>query len=253
MKYICVIPARYDSSRFPGKPLAMIHGHAMIEWVYTRANQVREFDEVIVATDDARIYDTVIDFGGKVEMTAIDLVSGTDRVATVAKKRNADVIINLQGDEPLIIPEVLQQLCVAFESPEVVMATPIRKIKNEQELVDPNNARVVIDHNKDALYFTRAVIPFDRNKISLQDGISKGIYFKHVGIYAYRKDFLLKLADLPVGHLEEIEKLEQLRVIENGYKIRTIETEYVSMSVDTEQDLNLVNNFIEQNKIKMDN
>jgi 3-deoxy-manno-octulosonate cytidylyltransferase (CMP-KDO synthetase) len=132
------------------------------------------------------------------------------------------------------------------------MATPIRKIKNEQELIDPNNARVVIDHNNDALYFTRAVVPFDRNKKSLKEGISKGIYFKHVGIYAYRKEFLLKLAELPAGQLEEIEKLEQLRVLENGYKIRTIETEYVSMSVDTEQDLNQVNSFIEINKIKMD-
>jgi len=252
MKFICVIPARYASSRLPGKPLADIQGHPMIEWVYKRAARVREFDEVIVATDDQRIFDTVTEFGGSAEMTSTDLPSGTDRVAAIANTRDADIVVNLQGDEPLIIPRVLQDLCATFEFPDVVMSTPIRKILNEKELREPNNARVVIDNNKDALYFTRAVIPFDLNQDSVLEGISKGIYYKHIGIYAYRREFLLKLAGLPLGRLEEIEKLEQLRVLENGYKIRTFETNYLSMSVDTEQELNYINKFIEEQEINMD-
>lgn len=132
------------------------------------------------------------------------------------------------------------------------MATPVRKIKNEIELTDPNNARVVLDKNKDALYFTRAVIPFDRNEIPAGDAIARGIYYKHIGIYAYRKDFLLKITQLPVGNLEQIEKLEQLRVLEHGYKIRTIETDYHSLSVDTEEELLSINNYIRDNNISMD-
>ncbi len=252
MKFICVIPARYGSSRLPGKPLADIQGHPMIEWVYRRAAVVKEFDQVIVATDDQRIYDVVKGFGGQIEMTSADLPSGTDRVAVVAEKSDADVVVNIQGDEPLIIPQVLQDLCATFISPEVSMATPVRKIRNEIELIDPNNARVVIDNNRDAIYFTRAVIPYDRNQDPLNQSIARGIYFKHVGIYAYRRDFLLKLAKLPPGHLEEIEKLEQLRVLEHGFKIRTIETDYHSMSVDTEEELQHINKYIAENNIKMD-
>ena len=252
MKFICVIPARYASSRFPGKPLALIAGHPMIEWVYRRAMQARQFDDVLVATDDQRIYDAVLQFNGKVIMTPEELSSGTDRVAWVAKSGDGNVYINLQGDEPLINPQVLDQLCQVFSDQSVYMATPVRKINNLKDLTDPNNARVILDKNGDALYFTRAVVPFNRNTPDAGDWLKSGVYYQHLGIYAYRREFLLKLAALPPGNLEQIEKLEQLRVLESGYRIRTVQTEYESISVDTADELNDVNFFVKQHGIKMD-
>jgi len=252
MKFICVIPARYASTRFPGKPLALIDGHPMVEWVYRRATGVTRFDDVLVATDDQRIFDTVQNFGGKVLMTPEDLASGTDRVAWVAGSGDGDVYVNLQGDEPLINPMVLEKLCAAFDDPGVTMATPVKIIKTEKELTDPNNARVIIDNQGDALYFTRAVVPYFRGVKDTLDWLKSGTYFKHIGIYAYRRDFLLKLAALPQGKLEQIEKLEQLRVLEYGYRIRTVLTDYESISVDTPDELDEVNNYVQQNGIKMD-
>ena len=252
MKFICVIPARYASSRFPGKPLALIDGHPMIEWVYRRAMQVKQFDDVLVATDDQRIYDTVLQFDGKVIMTPEELSSGTDRVAWVAKSGDGNVYVNLQGDEPLINPQVLDHLCQVFSDKLVYMATPVKKINNFKDLTDPNNARVILDNNGDALYFTRAVVPFNRTAPDSRDWLNSGVYYQHIGIYAYRREFLLKLAALPPGKLEQVEKLEQLRVLENGYRIRTVQTEYESISVDTADELNDVNLFVKQHGIKMD-
>ena len=252
MKFVCVIPARYASTRFPGKPLALIDGHPMIEWVYRRATVVKRFDDVLIATDDRRIYDAVGKFGGKVIMTPEDLASGSDRVARVAESVNGDVYVNLQGDEPLINPRVLENLCLAFDDPSVLIATPVRKIRTEKELTDPNYARVIIDNKGDALYFTRAVVPFFRGVKDPADWLKGGTYFKHIGIYAYRRDFLIQLAAMPQGKLEQIEKLEQLRVLENGYRIRTVVTDYESISVDTPDELNEVNNYVQRNGIKMD-
>ena len=252
MKFICVIPARYASTRFPGKPLALIDGHPMVEWVYRRATLVTRFDDVLVATDDDRIFDAVQKFGGKVIMTPEDLASGSDRVAWLAGSGDGDVYVNLQGDEPLINPMVLENLCQAFDDPAVAMATPIKIIKTEKELTDPNNARVVIDNQGDALYFTRAVVPYYRGVKDYAEWLNTGTYYKHIGIYAYRREFLLRLAALPQGNLEQTEKLEQLRVLENGYRIRTVLTEYESISVDTSDELDEVNNYVQKNGIKMD-
>jgi len=251
MKIICIIPARYASSRFPGKPLAKIAGFPMIEWVYKRALRVEEFSEVIVATDDQRIYDTVNSYGGKAVLTPENLPSGTDRVALVASNIEADVVVNLQGDEPLVSPRLLSQVCIPYNEENVVMTTPIKRITNNNELKDPNLVRVVVDKNWDALYFSRSIIPFYRDAPE-KEWFYHYDYFVHIGIYAYRKDFLLNLARLAPGKLERIEKLEQLRVLENGYKIRTILTEYESQSVDTEKDLRKVEKYIKENHIEVE-
>ena len=252
MKIICVIPARFASQRLPGKPMLMIGNAPMIEWVYKRACHVKRFDDVIVATDNQKIFDHISSIGGKVVMTPEDLASGTDRVAFVAKDMGADIFLNLQGDEPLIIPEVLDKVCAAFSDPEVQIATPVTQIKTVEDLTDPNLVRVTLDHKLDALYFTRAIIPHYRDLENYEDWLNKFNYYKHIGIYAYRKDFLLRLTQLKPGELEKVEKLEQLRVLENGYKIRVVITEYESRSVDTQEDLIDMNRFIKDHHITVD-
>lgn len=252
MKIICIIPARYASTRFPGKPLAEIAGYPMISWVYHRAKAVPEFSEVIVATDDKRIFDCVTTFNGNVVMTPEDLKSGTDRVAHVAKERQFDVIVNLQGDEPLISPQILSEVCVAFVDKNIHMATPVKKIKNADEFENKNAAWVVRDKNGDALYFSRSVIPVNHKILNQKEWVKHSPYFKHIGIYAYRKDFLLKLTKLKRAGLEEIEDLEQLRVLENGFKIRCVETNYQSINVDIPEDIVKVENIIKKNNIKLD-
>jgi len=252
MKIICVIPARYASTRFPGKPLADIAGHPMISWVYSRAKSVEEFIDVIVATDDERILDCVNNFGGKAVMTPSDLQSGTDRVAFVAKDQEVDVIVNLQGDEPLISPKILSQVCRPFSDNNVYMTTPVKKIYDANELNNKNAAWVVKDNNGDALYFSRAVIPVMHKNEKKSDWLNHNTYFKHIGIYAYRKDFLLKLTQLPRKGLESAEDLEQLRVLENGYKIRCVETDYQAINVDVPEDIDKVVNAIDKNHIKLE-
>jgi 3-deoxy-manno-octulosonate cytidylyltransferase (CMP-KDO synthetase) len=251
MKIICIIPARYKSTRFPGKPLAPIAGSPMIEWVYRRAVAPAVFDDVIVATDDDRIVQAVHNFGGIAELTPADLPSGTDRVAFIAQKKKADVVVNLQGDEPLIAPGLLRIICTPYSDPDVVMTTAVKRISSLEELTDPNLVRVAIDRNGDALYFTRAAIPYCRDEPDLHKWLDRFTYFKHIGLYTYRRTFLLRLSELPQGQLEIVEKLEQLRVLENGYKIRTVPTEYDSISVDTPDDLLLVEKFIKLHGIKV--
>lgn len=251
MNVVCIIPARYQSSRFPGKPLANICGHPMIEWVYRRAEAAGVFSRVLVATDDARIQSVVEDFGGNAEITPSELPSGTDRVAFLAKNLNADIFVNLQGDEPLISPQVLKKVCEPFSDPMVRMSTPVKKVSDVAALADPNLVRVAVDRNGDALYFSRSVIPYLRDETEQKSWMTKFDFLQHIGIYAYRKNFLLKLTELPVGKLESAEKLEQLRVLENGYKIRTVLTDYVSVSVDTRGDLEQVTKYIETNKLNV--
>ena len=248
MTSVCVIPARFASSRLPGKPLAKIGNKPMIQWVYEQAVKADKIDRVIVATDHADIEKEVESFGGEVVMTDPELASGTDRVAAAVQKIDTDIVINLQGDEPFVEPELLNKLVSAFSDSEIYMATPIRKIESLEDLNDPNLVRVVKDVNNYALYFTRNVIPYlrDHNK---KEWINKFKYFKHVGIYAYRLTFLNILTTLSVSELEKAERLEQLRVLENGYRIYTIETEYDSMSVDTPEDLIKVNQLLENKKI----
>lgn len=249
MKTLCVIPARYASSRLPGKPLALIGDKPMIRWVYEQAVAADQIDRVIVATDDLRIKEAVEAFGGEVEMTATDLTSGTDRVAAVAKNHDVDVVINLQGDEPFVSSDLLSRIVQVFINPEIEMATPIKQIQYPEELSDTNLVRVVIDNLHYALYFSRAVIPFMRDVPDQQQQIRQHRFYKHIGIYAYRNHLLQKLAQLPQSRLEQSEKLEQLRALENGIRIYTVETEYDSVGVDTAEDLERVNKILINNHL----
>ncbi len=247
MNVICVIPARYGSARFPGKPLTLIGQKPMIRWVYERAVTATKIDRVLVATDDERIASVVRSFGGEAVLTPSELPSGTDRVAAAAKDENADVVINLQGDEPFIKADLLDALAQVFEEhPEVQIATPIKRIESDHDLFDPNLVRVVKDKNGWALFFTRATIPYLRDIGDRTKWLNNFPFFKHVGVYAYRKDFLMKMTHWSQSLLEKAEKLEQLRVLENGGKIFTIETDYESVSVDTPEDLKRVNRIIEK-------
>ncbi|NOX88079.1 MAG: 3-deoxy-manno-octulosonate cytidylyltransferase [Calditrichaeota bacterium] len=247
MNVICVIPARYGSTRFPGKPLTLIGQKPMIRWVYERAVTAAKIDRVLVATDDERIASAVRSFGGEAVLTPSELPSGTDRVAAAVKDENADVVINLQGDEPFVKADLLDALVQVFEDhPEVQIATPIKRIESDHDLFDPNLVRVVKDKNGWALFFTRATIPYLRDIEDRAKWLNNFPFFKHVGIYAYRKDFLMKMTHWSQSSLEKAEKLEQLRVLENGGKIFTIETDYESVSVDTPEDLKKVNKIIEK-------
>ena len=252
MKIVCIIPARFASQRLPGKPMLKIGDAPMIEWVYRRACKVERFDKVVVATDSQVIYDHIESIGGQAIMTPEDLPSGTDRVAYIARNINAEIFLNLQGDEPLISPEVLEKVCDVFINQDVQIATPVTRINSVEDLTNPNLVRVVLDHESNALYFTRAVIPYFRDLEKYEDWLANFEYYKHIGIYAYRKDFLLQLTDLKPGKLEQVEKLEQLRVLEQGYKIRTVITDYQSRSVDTQNDLSEINQFISDHHITME-
>lgn len=239
MNILCVIPARYSSTRLPGKPLAMIAGKPMIERVYERAKQAKRPSTVLVATDHQLVYDAVKRFGGNVMMTSPNHPTGTDRLAEVAVKyTDADIIINVQGDEPLIAPEVIDLLASAFdEDPELNMATLMTEMdKSEYNL--PSAVKVVTSLTGYALYFSRSLIPYPR---STKPGNSQLPVYKHIGIYAYRRDFLLKYAALSPTPLEQTESLEQLRALEHGYKIKVLETEFKSIGVDTPEDLEKVN------------
>ena len=235
MRVLCVIPARYDSTRLPGKPLADIAGKPMIQRVYERAATAKMPELVVVATDDARVLAAMESFGGKALMTAKDHPTGTDRLAEVAGVYdNYDVIINVQGDEPLIAPEIIDALAVAFtEEPELKMATVMTEIE-DAEKNNPNNVKVVTDKNGYALYFSRSLIPYPR---------TAGVVpvYKHIGIYAYRRDFLLAYAKMQPTPLEQSESLEQLRALENGYRIKVIKTDCKFVGVDTPEDLARVN------------
>jgi 3-deoxy-manno-octulosonate cytidylyltransferase (CMP-KDO synthetase) len=248
MTSVCVIPARFASSRLPGKPLALIADKPMIQWVYEQALKADLIDRVIVATDHEKIKEIVELFGGEVVLTDPNLASGTDRVAKAVQDINTDIVINLQGDEPFVEPELLNKMVAVFTDPDIYMATPIRKIKYNEDLNDPHSVKVVKDINNFALFFTRSTIPYLRGYES-GEWTDKFSYYKHIGIYAYRKSFLNKLTVIPVSPLENAEKLEQLRVLENGYKIYTIETEYESISVDTPEDLKKVNQINIKDKI----
>lgn len=236
MKVLCVIPARYASTRLPGKPLALIAGKPMIQRVYERALMAQKPEHVLVATDDARVEEAVQAFGGEVMMTAPDHPSGTDRLAEVALNYpDVDVIVNVQGDEPLIPPEVIDNLAAAFEEDKTLQMATVKSKMNEEDYDNPNAVKVVTDLNGYALYFSRSLLPYPRKKP--QDFT----VYKHVGIYAYRRDFLLKFAALPPTELESLECLEQLRALENGVKIKVITNNFVGIGIDTKEDLDAAN------------
>jgi 3-deoxy-manno-octulosonate cytidylyltransferase (CMP-KDO synthetase) len=235
-----VIPARFASSRFPGKALAPLAGKPLVQHVFERASQARYLSGVVIATDDEQIAAAARAFGAPVQMTRADHASGTDRVAEVAAASEATVIVNIQGDEPLIDPAAIDAAVVAIRETDAPMATLKRRITNRADLHNPNVVKVVTAANCDAIYFSRCPIPFHRE--------STGVYYQHVGLYVYRREFLLRYSDLPVGPLEKAEKLEQLRALENGYRIRVAATEYESIGVDTPEDLEKVNSLIESFK-----
>jgi 3-deoxy-manno-octulosonate cytidylyltransferase (CMP-KDO synthetase) len=238
LKFAGIIPARYASSRFPGKPLAMINGKPMIQLVYEQS--VKSIDTVYVATDDKRIFDAVMNFGGRAVMTSTEHQSGTDRCAEAAgkisRKIDIDVIINIQGDEPFIRPEQIDILKSCFNDKNVEIATLVRKTLRGENIFNQNQPKVVIDYLGNAIYFSRAAIPFIRN---LGESLWSENYtfFKHLGLYAYTVPALKKITKLPVSHLEKTEALEQNRWIENGFKIRTAVTEWESIGIDTPADL----------------
>ncbi|MBI1357115.1 MAG: 3-deoxy-manno-octulosonate cytidylyltransferase [Acidobacteria bacterium] len=239
MRVLGVVPARFQSSRFQGKPLALLGGRPMIQHVYERASESKLLNELVVATDDQRIFDAVVAFGGRCVMTSDRHPSGTDRVAEVAAGREADIVVNIQGDEPFLSPVTLDELVEPFAAdPDLPMSTVMRRIDDEAALADPNVVKVVANRRGDALYFSRSLIPFPRRSELHQA-------FEHIGLYAYRRAFLLDLARLEPTRLEQTEALEQLRVLEHGYRIRVVETaSHLGLSVDTPADLARAEQFL---------
>jgi 3-deoxy-manno-octulosonate cytidylyltransferase (CMP-KDO synthetase) len=237
MKILGIIPARYASTRFPGKPLVDIAGKSMIQRVYEQAKKCHSLSEVIVATDDDRIFDHVTVFGGKAVMTDSSHQSGTDRCAEVAAIHpEFEVIINIQGDEPYIDPEQITKLAACFTTGDVQLATLIKKVSSAEELFNPNSPKVLIDKRQEAIYFSRSPLPHIRGAAQT-DWLEHFTYFKHIGIYGYRADVLQQITRLPVCDLEKAESLEQLRWIENGYRIKLAETELETFAIDTPEDL----------------
>jgi 3-deoxy-manno-octulosonate cytidylyltransferase (CMP-KDO synthetase) len=245
IKAIGVIPARYASTRFPAKVLAKIDGRPMIEWVWQRAKLSQQLDIVVIACDHQDVYKVAIDFGAKAVMTDPNHPSGSDRIAQVVKDLDVDIVVNIQGDEPFIDPLTIDRLTSLLKDHhDCQMATVIREIEDDQDFLNPNVVKCVIDINGDALYFSRSPIPYNRN----QQKPAEYKAYKHLGLYAYRKSFLLQYQQWPKGMLESIEQLEQLRVLERGYKIKTTMTNYESIAVDTPDDLEKVNLWLDKLK-----
>jgi 3-deoxy-manno-octulosonate cytidylyltransferase (CMP-KDO synthetase) len=237
MKILGIIPARYASSRFPGKPLVDIGGKSMIQRVYEQAKKCPSLTEVIVATDDGRIFDHITEFGGVAVMTSPEHQSGTDRCAEVALQHpQYHVVINIQGDEPFIDPEQITKVAACFTSGEVQLATLIKKIETLEELNNPNSPKVIINKHAEAIFFSRTPLPYLRGHEPTQ-WLKQFTFFKHIGIYGYRADILQEVTKLAISPLEKAESLEQLRWIENGYRIKVAETELETHAIDVPEDL----------------
>lgn len=244
MKVLGVIPARYGSTRFEGKALADIFGKPMIQHVYERAIRAKTVNQLLVATDDQRIFDAVKKFGGNVVMTA-EHPTGTDRIAEVAQSSNAEIIVNIQGDEPLIEPAMIDEAVnPLLEDDRIDLGTLAHKITSEEEYHNPNVVKVVIDSSGFALYFSRSPIPYIKTMMSVQDAP----VYRHVGLYVYRHDTIMKFSRIPPTPLEKSEGLEQLRFLENGYRMKVVITRYRSVGVDTPQDLETVKAIISKGK-----
>jgi 3-deoxy-manno-octulosonate cytidylyltransferase (CMP-KDO synthetase) len=244
MNILGIIPARYASTRFPGKPLVSINGVSMIQRVYEQALKSKRLNKVIIATDDERIVRHAHEFNGEVMMTSPQHLSGTDRCAEIVQheKGKWDAVINIQGDEPYIHPEQIDLLCSCFELVDVEIATLVKQITDASELFNHNNVKVVLNKKREALYFSRSPIPYNRN-FPEQEWLKHAVYYKHIGIYGYRCSTLSEIASLSKTNLEITESLEQLRWIENGYTIHAAITSHESISIDTPEDLD---------KVKMD-
>jgi len=256
MSAIVIIPSRYQSSRFPGKPLSLLLGKPLIQHVYERSRAARLIKEVFVATDSRLIYDTVLGFGGKAVMTSDKHASGTDRIAEAGLAiremgHEADIIVNVQGDEPMIAPEMIDEVTALMEDDRAGIGTLVKKIETAADILDPNVVKAVFNEECFALYFSRSPIPYNRDIFSSEawtrestagtDSLKSGlVMFKHIGIYAFRADVLMRFSKLPPSRLEETEKLEQLRALENGIAIKVKETIYETIGVDTPMDLKRV-------------
>jgi len=236
MKAIGVIPARWGATRFEGKVLANLLGKPVIQHVWENAKRAKTLDDLIVACDDERILKVVQGFGGKAIYTSPDQPSGTDRIAEVVNPIDVKIAVNIQGDEPLMKPIMIDNLVIALENEKIAqMATIIKRIEDDSELTNSNIVKVVTDKNGYALYFSRYAIPY--NRTSEIDEKKRPVYYKHVGLYAYTKDFLFTIRNIPESPLEKAEKLEQLRVLEYGYKIKTVETKFDTVGIDRPEDL----------------
>jgi 3-deoxy-manno-octulosonate cytidylyltransferase (CMP-KDO synthetase) len=235
---IGVIPARYASQRLPAKPLVDLLGKTMIQRVYEQAKKASLLDRVLVATDDERIANAVRGIGGEAVLTSPDIKSGSDRVAAAAEKVGGDIIVNVQGDEPLIDPHMINHAVqLLLDDPSASMGTLARQIRLAEELLNPGVVKVVFNRGMEALYFSRAIIPFVRDEKDVSKWLERHMFFKHIGLYVYRREFLAAYSRLPEGVLERAEQLEQLRVLENGYRIKIGITEYDSIPIDTKDDV----------------
>ncbi|MGD0016399.1 MAG: 3-deoxy-manno-octulosonate cytidylyltransferase [Verrucomicrobiia bacterium] len=243
LRTLGVIPARYGAQRFPGKPLVMIAGKPLIQHVYEQVVKSTQVNKIIIATEDERVVRAVKLFGGEVMMTSPSCASGTDRVAEVARQYESEFVVNIQGDEPMMRPEMIDQLVAGLRNDAgCVMATLARRIDTGRDLQNPNVVKVVFSRNGNALYFSRYPIPFVR------DSGEVAARYKHLGIYAYRRGFLQKFVQMPQLELEKAEKLEQLRTLENGYAIKVLITPHDSVGVDTPEDVELVERILTTNK-----
>jgi 3-deoxy-manno-octulosonate cytidylyltransferase (CMP-KDO synthetase) len=245
MKFTAIIPARYASTRFPGKPLAVLGGKTVIQRVYEQVSSV--LNEVYVATDDERIFKCVESFGGKAVMTRSDHQSGTDRIQEAVEKTSTqtDVIINVQGDEPFIQPSQIQTLMQLFDDPSTQIGTLGKYFENIEAVENPNSPKIVMDNRGFALYFSRSVIPYIRG-IERQNWFGEYPFLKHLGVYAYRREVLAEVTKLPQSSLEKAESLEQLRWLQNGYRIRVGLTDVETVGIDTPEDLQRAEAFLNQ-------
>jgi len=236
MNAIGVIPARWGATRFEGKVLANLLGKPVIQHVWDNAKKAKTLDDLVIACDDERILKAVQAFGGKAIYTSPEQPSGTDRLAEVVNPLDVNIAVNIQGDEPLVKPIMIDNLVIALQNEKAAqMATMIKRIDDESELTNSNVVKVVIDKNGYALYFSRYAIPY--NRTGETDDKKRPVYFKHIGLYAFTKDFLFTFRNLPSSSLENAEKLEQLRALENGYRIKTVETKFDTVGVDRPEDL----------------
>jgi 3-deoxy-manno-octulosonate cytidylyltransferase (CMP-KDO synthetase) len=239
MPVLAVIPARWASTRFPGKPLAKLAGKPMVQWVFERVQQAKRVREIIIATDDERIFRAATDFGAKAEMTSPNSPSGTDRVAEVAARHSEfEIVLNVQGDEPLISPQVLDAVAEPLRNDSrLSISTAITRIAEVDDLQNPNVVKVVLNRERNALYFSRAPIPFYRSPVDFQEGSMAARPYHHLGIYGYQRDALLNLTKLEPSPLEQAEQLEQLRFLEAGFTIRCVEVASFGPGVDCPEDI----------------
>lgn len=238
---IGVIPSRYASQRLPAKPLVDLCGKPMVQRVYEQAKKSKLLDRIVVATDDVRIEEVVRRFGGDVMLTSKEIASGSDRVAAVALKMEGDIFVNIQGDEPLIAPEMIDQgIQLLIDDKTALVGTLVKQISSFEELINPNVVKAVLSHDGNALYFSRSAIPFVRSELDERRWLERNKFYKHIGLYIFQRKFLIQYEQLPASDLEKAENLEQLRILEAGFKIKACITKYDSIPIDTQEDVTRV-------------